>query len=276
MARLWIGREQTRRWSPAAVPAHWAGLDRRQFRKRRWHTKGRVNPNGGAGSAKDVLVVPGSAGRVPKDRVRGHGLLESEVGGCVIGWVAHRAGIRVVQPQERAVRTRQLLLGRPRSEAQDGVQVGPVTGHGYVEGSPSGCGARALCREWTAMLGLAWVANWYAVKAWASRRLRLTRWHERGPGEGLCGQCFTGGWAVGVITCLCVSLLVRAVMRGVARAGSRAVSAADPGVDHVGAVACREAFARRVAPVAVAGAGRFPSMSLRAWPVDDCWAIPGR
>jgi hypothetical protein len=39
-----------------------------------------------------------------------------------------------------------------------------------------------------ALLGLARTANWYAVKACASRTLRLTRCHERGPGEGLFGQ----------------------------------------------------------------------------------------
>jgi len=38
-----------------------------------------------------------------------------------------------------------------------------------------------------AVVDLAWVANRYAVKAWASLRLRLTRCHERGPGEELFG-----------------------------------------------------------------------------------------
>ena len=33
------------------------------------------------------------------------------------------------------------------------------------------------------VVGPAWAANWYAVKARASRRMRRARWHERGPGE---------------------------------------------------------------------------------------------
>ena len=39
-------------------------------------------------------------------------------------------------------------------------------------------------------MGLAWAANWYAVKAWASRSLRQARWHGRGPGESL----FVSSW----------------------------------------------------------------------------------
>lgn len=53
-------------------------------------------------------------------------------------------------------------------------------------------------------MGLAWAANWYAVKAWASRSLRQARWHERGPGESLFA-CFIL-WGAG---CRAITYLLR-------------------------------------------------------------------
>jgi hypothetical protein len=62
-------------------------------------------------------------------------------------------------------------LGRIRVQSQGGVGGGALNGHGYAK------------------VGLAWAANWYAVKAWASRSLRQARWLERGPGESWFVWC---------------------------------------------------------------------------------------
>jgi hypothetical protein len=48
-----------------------------------------------------------------------------------------------------------------------------------------------------ALVGLAGAANWYAGKAWASRRMRRARWHERGPCEGLFDELLHCGLGLG-------------------------------------------------------------------------------
>src|SRR3954469_3676487 len=138
---------------------------------------------GRAGAA----VVDGSTGRVAEDRVRRDDLVDGGVLGLGVADVAQGAGVRVVVAHEGTVGTPDLTLGRLRAQAQDGVQVAAIAGHVCADNShcrylAPGCGGTARGES---VPGLAWVASWDAVKAWASRTMRLARRHERGPGEGL-------------------------------------------------------------------------------------------
>src|SRR5690349_13444973 len=104
-----------------------------------------------------------------------------------------------------------------------------------------------------AVVGLAWVANRYAVKAWTSRTLRLTRVTNAAQARGCAGSCLIEG------CCLSSDHLPSCSCRS--DCGGRwpwrlaGVNAADPAGARVDAVTLREALARRVAPVAVGDAG---------------------
>ena len=67
-----------------------------------------------------------------------------------------------------------------------------------------------------AVVGLAWVANWYAVKAWASRTMRLTRVTNAAQARGCAGSCLIEGCCLSrdhLPSCSCPFGLGRAVAR---------------------------------------------------------------
>jgi hypothetical protein len=125
------------------------------------------------------------------------------------------------------------------------------------------------------MLGLAWAANWYAVKAWAPRRMRLTRGHKRGPDEGLFGQLHHGRArcrsSPAFVRCYSFGLFVGAVPSRVAGVSVVGGAAADEDV-----AAYREVLVHCVAWRATAGAGASPARSHGAESVEDGSTIPGR
>jgi len=125
-----------------------------------------------------------------------------------------------------------------------------------------------------AVVGLAWVANRYAVKAWASRRLRLTRVTNAAQARVVLAVGSSKGAAFRVITYLRV--VARSDCGGRCPWRLAGVNVADPAGARVDAVTLREALARRVAPVAVGDASRLPPTSLQGSLLDDWRATPGR
>ena len=129
-----------------------------------------------------------------------------------------------------------------------------------------------------AMLGLAWVANWYAVKAWASRRLRLTRCHERGPGEGLFGQLPLSEGAVlsgDHLPLVCAAC--SGVRWGGGPAGLAGVSVVDRADDHVDAAASSRGARCHLRSARGCGCGPAPlDVAFGGGWWTDGSAIPGR
>ncbi len=114
------------------MPAHWPGLN--------WRLVGigagraeRAPSRVGCGCASrfEGLVVGGPPVWVAEDRVGGDDVLEGGVRIRGLHGVAKVAGVGVVLAQESPVGVSDLLLGGVRGEAQDGVEVGSVNGHGH-------------------------------------------------------------------------------------------------------------------------------------------------
>src|SRR4051794_18376519 len=120
--------------SPAGVPAHRTGLDGWLFRLvARATTPHRADrgPHGALLPGRST-VVAGSAEGITENGVGGLRPLQCRVRGGLARRVTWGARVRVVLPHERSVGTPDLVLGRLRAEAQDGIQVVPVTGHDDV------------------------------------------------------------------------------------------------------------------------------------------------